>query len=117
EIIFVVAEEFFETGAGDVGELDLAFFGRAGNLAAFSDVLIAAAGGLDHLVVGARAFVYEPVAEAHRGIVDDLRFPVGEEVLVTAVRRNEAGRGLRGRMRRIVGGDLLRRVGLIRPIL
>ena len=96
EVIAVVAQEFLKTSASDAGEFQFAFLGRAGNLAAFGDVFVAAARGLHHLVVHAGALVYEAVAEADGGIVDDLGFPVGEELLVAAMRRNEAGIGRGG---------------------
>jgi hypothetical protein len=40
--------------------------------------------------MGAAAPVDEAVAEIDCGVVDDLRFLVGEEFLVTAMRRDEA---------------------------
>lgn len=89
EEIAVILEEFFEAGAGYVRELDLGFLGSARGLAAFDDVLLARAGGLDHLVVGAVALGEEAVAEMDRGVIDNLGFLVGEEVFVAAVRGNE----------------------------
>jgi len=55
EEVFVVEAEFFQAGAGDLGEFELHFFGGGAGRAAFGDILDAAAGGLDHLVVGAAA--------------------------------------------------------------
>jgi hypothetical protein len=43
EVIAVVAKEFFQAGTGDIGEFQLGFLGRARNLAALGDVLVAAA--------------------------------------------------------------------------
>jgi hypothetical protein len=56
-------------------------------LAALDDVLLAGAGGLDHLVDRAVALLEEPGAEPDGGVVDDLRFLVGEKALVTAMGR------------------------------
>jgi hypothetical protein len=46
QVILVVADQFLEAGAGDVGQFEFAFLRRAGNAAAFRDVLVAAARGL-----------------------------------------------------------------------
>src|ERR1043166_8905631 len=51
EKVLVVAAEFLETGAGDVGELELGLFRSAAGLASLGDVFAAAARGLNHLVV------------------------------------------------------------------
>jgi hypothetical protein len=101
EVVFVVAKEFFQAGPRDVGELQLALFGSGRNLAAFCDVLVATARRLHHLVVRARAPAYEAVAEADGGVVDDLGFVVGEEILVTTVQWDEAGIGRRRPRRRM----------------
>lgn len=117
EVVFVVAEEFFQAGSSHAGEFDLAFLGRSRHLAAFGDILVAAARGLHHLVVGAGFSVNEAVAEADRGIVNDLGFSVGEKVIVAAMRRDEAGIGLRRPRRRIVAwSGPPRRIGLVGPI-
>lgn len=93
EEVLVIDEEFFEAGAGDADEFDLHFLGGAGGHATLDDVLLAGAGGLDHLVDGAVALGEEALAEAEGEVVDDFGLAVGEEFLVVAVRRDEAGRG------------------------
>jgi len=92
EEVLVIQMEFFQAGAGHLGELELHFFGCGAGLAAFSDVLHAAAGGLDHLVVGAAAPVDVAITKTDGHVVDQLgeletfEFPVasvgGEEWVV-----------------------------------
>ena len=55
--------------------------GRAG-AAAFEDVFLAGAGGLDHLINGAVALGEEFVSETKGQIIDDLGFVEGVESLV-----------------------------------
>jgi hypothetical protein len=55
EEVLVIQPEFLQAGAGHLGEFELHFFRGGACLAAFGDVLHAAAGGLDHVVVGAAA--------------------------------------------------------------
>src|SRR5436190_5798795 len=62
--IFVIVQQFFEAGSGNVGELDFGFFGGGAGLAAFEDVLFAGASGLDHLIDGTVAFGQKFVREA-----------------------------------------------------
>jgi len=86
------------------GALKLGFFGGAAGLAAFEDVLFTRPGGLHHPVKGAGFPVYESVAEILRGLKHPQRFLVGEQILVSAVRRNEATwdifrKGRKGRKR------------------
>jgi len=58
-------------------------------------VLLAGARRLDDLVVGTTALVDETIAEGDGGVVDDLGFLVGEQLLVATVFRNEAaGHGM-----------------------
>lgn len=61
-----------------------------GGLAAFDNILLAGACGLDHLVVSAAAAVDEAVTEVDCGVVDNLGLAIGEQVGVAAVRGNEA---------------------------
>ena len=68
EEIFVVQNQFFQAGAGDVRELDLGFLRSARSNAAFGDILDPAPRGLHHLVVRAGALLDETVAENHCGI-------------------------------------------------
>ena len=88
--IAVVFEQFFEAGAGDVGEFEFHFLGGAAGLAAFEDVLFPRAGSLHHLVGGAATLVHEAAAEAHGAIIDDAGFLEGEELLVAAVSGDES---------------------------
>ena len=85
EEVFVVEAEFFQAGAGDLGEFEFCFFGCGAGRATFGDVLDAAAGGLDHLVMGAAAWVDVAVAEADGDVVDELGELEGFEVSVATV--------------------------------
>ena len=71
EVVFVVEEQFVEAGAGDVDQAELGLAGGRGGTAALGDVLAAAAGGLHHLVGGARAGIHEARAERHGAVVDE----------------------------------------------
>ena len=93
EIVEVVFEELIERCAGDVGQLDLGLAGGAARRAALGDVLLAATGGLGHLVDGAVAVGgQEAAAEEHRALVDRLALAVGDQVPVAAVRQNDLRR-------------------------
>jgi hypothetical protein len=83
--VAVVFEQFAEAGASHAGELDFGFFGSAGRLAAFKDVLFAGACGLNHLVIGAVGFFQEALAEAHRAVIDNPGLLEGEQILVATV--------------------------------
>jgi len=72
-----------------VAELALGFPGRSGGHAAFGYVLLAAAGGRHHLVVSARAGIYEAVAEFNGGVIDNLRGLIRLQFAVSAMRRDE----------------------------
>ena len=89
EKVLVVAAEFLETGAGDVGELELGLFRSAAGLASLGDVFAAAARGLNHLVVRAAAPVKVTVAETHGHVVDQLREVKAFQVPITAVRGDQ----------------------------
>ncbi len=91
EEVAVILKQFFEAGAGDVREFDFGFFGSARSLAAFKNILFAGAGGLNHLVVGAVAFFQVAATEPNGAVLDNPGFLEGEEVFVTAMRRNEVG--------------------------
>jgi len=91
EVVLIVDEQFLQTGAGDVGELDLHLGRGLGGFAAFGDVLFAGPGGLDHLVYGAVSFLEKAAAEVEGDIVADFGFLVGEEVLVVSAGREESG--------------------------
>ncbi len=60
-------------------------------LAAISNVLFAASRRLHHLLMGAGADGDEAVAEYYRSVINDLRPPVGLELLISAVWENELG--------------------------
>ena len=96
EEVFVVEEQFFEAGAGDVGEFHLHFRGGHRGFAGFGDVLLSRAGGLDHLVDGAVAALEEALTEPVGEAVDDLGFPVGKQIPVVAARREESFGGGHG---------------------
>ena len=53
EPVKVVLNQLVKRGAGDIGELDFRFLARAARRAPLSDVLLATACGLRHLVNGA----------------------------------------------------------------
>lgn len=71
EEVFVIQEQFLQAGAGHVGEAEFGLRGGGRGAAAFGDVLTVAAGGLDHLVDGTRAWVEEALAEPDGGVVDE----------------------------------------------
>ena len=89
EEVLIVLEQFFQAGAGDAGEFELGLLGGGGGLAGFRDVLFAATGGLDHLIVSPRAAVDEAVAESDRGIENNLGGLVGFELPVPAMGGDE----------------------------
>ena len=59
EVVKIVFEEFAVAALGDIQQFDLTFHAGAAVLAALDDVLLAAAGGLHHLVDGAVAVLLE----------------------------------------------------------
>src|SRR5437667_462155 len=71
EEVLVIQQQLVEAGSGDVDEAQLGLAGRGGGAAAFRDVLPPAAGGLHHLVHGARALVDKALAKGDGGVVDD----------------------------------------------
>lgn len=92
EVVLIVEKQFFQTRPGDIGQIQLHLGGGGGSLAAFGDVLLPRAGGLDHLVDGAVTALEEFFAEAEGEVVDDFGFLVGEEFLVISTGGKEAGR-------------------------
>ena len=66
QVVAVILQQFFEASASDVGQFDFRFLGSARRHAAFDDVLLATAGGLDHLVDGAIKFLEKARAEFDR---------------------------------------------------
>ncbi len=87
--VSIVFQQFFQTGAGDIREFDLRFFGGAGGHAAFDDVLLARARGLHHLIDDAVVFVEVAFAEGACRLVDHARAAVGLQIFVSAVLGNE----------------------------
>jgi hypothetical protein len=68
-----------------IGWPDFRLAGRTGRAAPFGDVLTAAPRCLDHLVVGSRPRVDEPVAKGDCGVVDDFGDLEGTQVAKTTV--------------------------------
>jgi hypothetical protein len=79
---------------------------------AFKDVLLSGAGSLNHLVMGAGAFVHETVAEADCSVIDNAGLLEGEEGFVTAMGWEKGLGG--GRMRQAI---VIRRISRICPVL
>ncbi len=101
KIIFVVLKEFFKTGSGNAYEFELSFFGGAGGLAGFSDILFAGTGGLIHLIAGAGLGIDVAFGEDNGKIVNYDSGLVGEKLAVSAVGRNDFGIGPIGPIGRI----------------
>ena len=94
EIVTIIEKEFFEAGACDVKELDFGFLRGAGGLAALHNVLFPGPSCLDHLVDRAVVTGEELVTEVECEVIHNFALPVGEQVLVVAMRRNKAIRGV-----------------------
>ncbi len=71
--VLVVKEQLFKARAGNIQETQLGLRGCGGCAATLGDVLAAGAGGLHHLIHGARTGIKKFFAEPDRGIVDDRR--------------------------------------------
>ncbi len=110
QVVAVVVEQFFEAGAGDVGELDFGLGGGERGFAGFEDVFLAGAGGLDHLVDGAVASAEVFVGEAEGDVVDDFGFLEGEERGVIAAWEEDLVAGGHGM-------GLIGPIGLMGPII
>jgi len=109
--VLIVDQQLFQARAGDADQLELGLLRSAGSLTALGDVLLARAGGLNHLIGRARTPVDEAGAEGDRAVVDDLGTLVRLEPAVPAVSGDHAaGIGPIGRIRPI--GP----TGPIRPI-
>src|SRR5579872_147927 len=89
EKVFVIEAQFFEAGAGYVGQLEFGLFGGARGLAALSYVLHSAASGLHHLVVGTAALLDVAVTEADGHVVNQLRHLKTLQLAVAAVPGDE----------------------------
>jgi hypothetical protein len=89
EEILVVLQQFFQARAGDARELELGLLAGRGGLAALRGVLLAAPGGLYHLIVRPRAAVDKAIAKGDRRIVDDLGRLVGLEISIAAMGRDQ----------------------------
>src|SRR3990172_8787542 len=81
----------FETRPGHTYELELGLSRRAGRHAPFGDILLAAPGGLDHLIMSSRAAIDEPVAERCRRVIDDLRHLIRFQIPVASMSFDQAG--------------------------
>lgn len=87
--VFVIKAEFFEAGAGYVGQLEFHLFGCTTCYAAFGNILHAGPRGLYHLVVRAAAQTDVSVAETNGEIVYQLRHDEALQAPVTTVWREE----------------------------
>ena len=90
EKVLIIEHQLLEAGACDIGELELGLLRRAGGDASFRDVLHAAARGLNHLIMGARPFVDEAIAEDERAVIDQLGGLKAAQLAVAAVPRKQA---------------------------
>ena len=72
EIVLIVQQQFPEAGSGDTGEFKLRLFRGGGGETALRDILHAAAGGLDHLVMGAGLFIHKLIAENDGAVINQL---------------------------------------------
>ncbi len=87
--VLIVEAQFFEAGAGHVGELQLKLLRGAAGLAALGDTLHPGARGLHHLVVGAAPRTDGAVTKPHRHIVTKLRDLKALELPIATVLRDE----------------------------
>ena len=92
--IAVVLQEFLQTGARDIGELEFRFFGCAAGFTGFHDVLFARAGCLHHLVNGAVSSTQKTLAKNDRSVIDQHGLLIGEQLLVAPVRGEDAVAGV-----------------------
>jgi hypothetical protein len=90
EEILKIELQFFEAGAGHIGELKFGLFGGVGRLAALGDIPHAAARGLHHLIVSAAAFLDVEVAEPHGHVIGQLRYLKALQFPVAAVQGDES---------------------------
>lgn len=97
KVVLIIEEKLLQAGAGDVGELELHLSRSDGGFAGFGDVLLPRAGGLHHLIHGAVSAPEMLFAKAESEVVDDLRLPIGEKVLIVASLRKETRRVFFGR--------------------
>ena len=88
----IVEQQFFQAGARHADQFQLEFFGCAGGHAAFGNVLLAAARGLYHLIMGAGATANPAVAKNNRSIIHNFRHLIRLEVAKPAVSIDEAVR-------------------------
>lgn len=94
-VVLVVLKQFLEAGLGNVDEFDFHLCGSGLCCAAFNDVLLTAAGCLNHLVLGAVAARYELLAEIVGELENHVRFPVAQQLLVIAASRNQHVHGFK----------------------
>ena len=84
EVVFVVLEEFLEAGLGHIHQLDFGLGGRRGGRAPLDDILLAATGGLHHLVNSTVAARQKVRTEVARHLIDYICLPVAQQLLVVA---------------------------------
>ena len=87
--VAIILQKLFQTRARSVCKLDLRFLRSARSFTPFENVLFSGARRLDHLLASAIKFGEESVAEINRRIINDQRLLVREQILVSAVQRDE----------------------------
>ncbi len=71
--IFVIQLQFFQAGAGHIGEFQFGLFRSACCLTSLCDVLHSTAGRLHHLVMRATALANVAITKAHSDVIHQLR--------------------------------------------
>ena len=89
KIIFIIVEQFLQAGLRHIGELDFRLARGGGGLVALSDVLLARASRLHHLVDGSVTFLQEPLAEVEGDVVDHLRHLIDPQIAIMPMLRKE----------------------------
>jgi hypothetical protein len=91
EVILKIHQQFFGACPGHADQLQFGLLGGAGGHAVFGDLLFAAPRSLHRLINGAAATADEPIAEHHRGIMDNLRHLIRLQISVPAVGSDSVG--------------------------
>ena len=89
KVIFIIVEQFLQAGLRHIGELDFRLARGGGGLVALSDVLLARASRLHHLVDGSVALLQEPLAEVEGDVVDHLRHLIDPQIAIMPMLREE----------------------------
>ena len=71
--VLIVEQQLFQAGAGHADQFQFEFFGCAGGHAAFGNVLLAAAGGLHHLIMGAGTATDPAITKYYGSVINDFR--------------------------------------------